>query len=534
MARFDTPRAAVRRFAWALLLAGLLACGRTSSLPGSSKAAAGEGGGGSSAVGGGVAGGLGGACGNGSVDEGEQCDGRDLGGMGCAELGFAGGALGCGSTCAFDTSSCWADVDVDPRCFDAAVGGGVSDGCAEAICDCNSEATSKCDDECWALIACVERSCAGDGNDLPCIVDACGSLLNAAPAAMETGACLSDADVCRGGGRRCGDGVIDSGESCDGGNLGGQSCATLGFGDADSPLGCTADCLLDISRCSFDSPSPVCGDGRVGSGEQCDGSDLAGASCQSQGFVGGTLACDSGACDFDTGGCHRCGDGLIQAGERCDGAALDGLSCRDLGYVGGSLACDSGCALDAGGCSICGDGEVGSGEACDGGDLQGATCASLGFASGTLGCDPGVCLFDISSCSGGGVPSCGNGVAERGEECDGSDLTRLGCAELGFDSGSLACNVATCRFDISGCERTGNGDRCQECAQTQCGEVADACAARSACFGGLDCMWETCGGSADLGCGQVCFGSDIDAAVLALSLTACISNACGDGCLGAF
>jgi hypothetical protein len=36
--------------------------------------------------------------------------------------------------------------------------------------------------------------------------------------------------------------------------------------------------------------------------EACEGADLGGATCASQGFLGGTLACTE-ICTFDTSGC---------------------------------------------------------------------------------------------------------------------------------------------------------------------------------------------------------------------------------------
>lgn len=51
----------------------------------------------------------------------------------------------------------------------------------------------------------------------------------------------------------------------------------------------------------------VCGDGLAGPGESCDGGDLAGATCAGAGFPnGGTLACGPG-CTLDTSGCIRAG-----------------------------------------------------------------------------------------------------------------------------------------------------------------------------------------------------------------------------------
>ena len=46
----------------------------------------------------------------------------------------------------------------------------------------------------------------------------------------------------------CGNGVVDGGEMCDGGNLAGHSCVSRGF-HAGS-LSCTASCELDTSACT--------------------------------------------------------------------------------------------------------------------------------------------------------------------------------------------------------------------------------------------------------------------------------------------
>ena len=45
-----------------------------------------------------------------------------------------------------------------------------------------------------------------------------------------------------------------------------------------------------------------CGDDSIGVGESCDGADLGGASCVSQGYASGTLTC-SASCTFNTSSC---------------------------------------------------------------------------------------------------------------------------------------------------------------------------------------------------------------------------------------
>jgi len=55
---------------------------------------------------------------------------------------------------------------------------------------------------------------------------------------------------------------------------------------------------------------PGCGDDLIEGIEQCDGADLGGATCISQGFTGGTLSCDA-SCNFDTSLCTSGGGGGV-------------------------------------------------------------------------------------------------------------------------------------------------------------------------------------------------------------------------------
>jgi len=101
-----------------------------------------------------------------------------------------------------------------------------------------------------------------------------------------------------------------------------------------------------------------CGDGylQAAGGEACDGYELGGATCMSLGLGGGTLACDV-QCQLDTAGCEvsaDCGDGIIQAqqGEDCDGQDLGGATCVSRGFSQGSgaLGCNAACAFDEAAC----------------------------------------------------------------------------------------------------------------------------------------------------------------------------------------
>jgi Protein of unknown function (DUF1566) len=152
-----------------------------------------------------------------------------------------------------------------------------------------------------------------------------------------------------------------------------------------------------------------------------------------------------------------CGNGVVDGTEVCDGTDLRGASCASMGLASGGLACAASCGLDTSGCtpivippSTCGNGVVDFTEQCDGTNLAEASCASLGLAFGTLRCTSG-CAYDTAVCAASTVPSCGNGVREPEEQCEGDNFGGFSCSLLGFTAGgALACG-ANCAFELSGC-----------------------------------------------------------------------------------
>ena len=144
-----------------------------------------------------------------------------------------------------------------------------------------------------------------------------------------------------------------------------------------------------------------CGDGVAGSGEDCDGEDLLDQTCVDFGFEDGILICNP-ECDLLTEGCRTCGDGMLSMAELCDGGQLGGETCQSQGYGGGALACASDCnALDTSACTplpSCGDGVRNGAEQCDGADLAGSSCEALGFDFGVLSCNAGACTYNTASC----------------------------------------------------------------------------------------------------------------------------------------
>jgi hypothetical protein len=239
------------------------------------------------------------ACGNGKIDKGESCDGTDLGGRRCEDLGGSSGTLSC-AMCNFVTTNCRLAV-----CGDGMAG--------------NGEA---CDGADLRGLTC--KTLGFPTGVLSCTKDTCE---------------LDDSRC-----ERCGDGVIEEGEACDGTKLGQKTCRSVGF--SGGKLAC-ADCKLDTRACSR------CGNGVIEGGENCDASGLGGATCTSLGLPEGTLKC-SPSCLYDVGACGssvpKCGDGVAEPGEECDGKDLTGLDCDALGKNGGKLGCSAACRFDTSGC----------------------------------------------------------------------------------------------------------------------------------------------------------------------------------------
>lgn len=137
---------------------------------------------------------------------------------------------------------------------------------------------------------------------------------------------------------RCGNGVLDNGEDCDGGEFAGlypSRCAELGFNGGGSAA-CRPDCTIDYGPCR---EAGVCGDGVFTPGfEQCDGQDFGDTTCLSLGFAGGDLRCTA-ACRTDTAACERCGDGVLQPGHG-ELVEVDTETCAQQGFFGGLAVTD--------------------------------------------------------------------------------------------------------------------------------------------------------------------------------------------------
>ncbi|MBU4116145.1 MAG: hypothetical protein KKG94_00170 [Nanoarchaeota archaeon] len=110
----------------------------------------------------------------------------------------------------------------------------------------------------------------------------------------------------------CGNGIINTGETCDGTEWGTiTECADFDyFTEDEGTLSCDPDyCFFDTSLCTGGNGIGPCGDEVINIGETCDGNPSEGGDwgpitgCQDfDDFAGGTLYCNSN-CHFDTSLC---------------------------------------------------------------------------------------------------------------------------------------------------------------------------------------------------------------------------------------
>jgi hypothetical protein len=121
-----------------------------------------------------------------------------------------------------------------------------------------------------------------------------------------TGGCTTDAE-CKDG-RICVDGECVYPASDGAAGTGGSG----GAGDAAGAGGTAGSAAND--------PGPVCGNGVVETGEQCDGADLSGQTCVGLGQGPGTLRCLQN-CTFDLSLCESPGSSISDGGTADDGGA---------------------------------------------------------------------------------------------------------------------------------------------------------------------------------------------------------------------
>jgi cysteine-rich repeat protein len=402
------------------------------------------------------------ACGNGAVEDDEECDDGNqaedddcLSDCKLARCGDDHSRLGvedCDDGNDTETDDCLNDCTM-ARCGDGAVHAG-----SEACDDGNDVETDDCHNDCTAP-SCGDSvvhegyEACDDGN------------------AIETDDCHNDCTAAR-----CGDGVVHEGsEACDDGN------------DIE-----TDDCHNDCTAAScgdsiVHAGSEACDDGNAIETDDCL-NDCRVASCGDGAVHDSTEACDDGNA-FDTDDCRNdctapsCGDGVVHTGtEACDdGNAFDTdgclndcsvASCGDGAVHAGTEACDDGNALDTDGClndctvASCGDGIVETNiETCD--DQNQVDTDSCPHTCASARCGDGFLQAGVEVCDDGNTdntdactnlclaPVCGDGYVTSGvEECDDGNLrTDDACDACVRTDRIIANGGTTCMLRADGSAR---------------------------------------------------------------------------------
>jgi len=250
----------------------------------------------------------------------ETCNGRDDDCDGMVDNGFAcarGAVSMCTTTCgSMNVRTCNPDCTVSP-------------------CPIPPETCNGRDDDCDGMVDNGFACPAGSRGSCPTTCGSTGSRTCLGSCAWD--ACVPPAETCNGVDDNC-NAACDEGFTCCARST--RDCTALGF--VSGTATCRGDCGgWDTVGCSN------CGNRVRDTGEPCDGTDVGTATCPSLGFGGGTLRCTA-ACTYDTTGCSPCGNARIDPGEQCDTTNLAGQTCASLamGFTGGTLRCGPLCTFD--------------------------------------------------------------------------------------------------------------------------------------------------------------------------------------------
>ena len=228
--------------------------------------------------------------------------------------------------------------------------------------------------------------------------------------------------------------------------------------------------------CGYNVTAPcsaTCGNNVAECGEVCDGTDLGGESCSSQGCLGGTLACNPSCDGYDISSCTDCAvcdnDGVCELGEDCNGCPGDCPGGSTSGAVCGNGICEAGDGEDCVSCSQDCNGR-------QGGKPSNRFCCGDGDGTNPLPCSDPTCTSSGFSCTDTpvvpGTFCCGDLSCDSGESCSTCALDCTTGAEVCNDGSDNDCDGST-DCDDSDC----TGDP----ACPSCGQRGDACTVDSDC-----------------------------------------------------
>ena len=397
-------------------------------------------------------------CGNGAVEDSEQCDdGNSRPGDGCSGVC----TIEPNYSCPTPGQACVSLV----VCGDGKISG------SEACDDSNAAGGDGCSPLCQ-----VEAGYACQTAGMPCTM---------VPTV------------------RCGDGQVNTGEGCDDGNTTAND-------------GCSASCSLEGG---WTCPTPgsacmrdrFCGDGRLDPNEQCDdGNSTPGdgctGSCGKEPFFdcptpgqpcATTIVCG----DSKVIGDEACDDGNTTAGDGCSATCKQvepGYSCPRASGVGGPCT-----AVPV---QVCGDGRVSfsNGEFCDDGNrTAGDGCnASCQVEAGYTCAQPGMACMLVELCGDGKL------ALARGEQCDDANTTAGdGCTGQCVMEANFVCPTPGQRCVstvVCGDRRLSGAETCDDGNTTALDGCSATCVVENGwmCTPGGSCRAARCGDGIRVGAEQ--------------------------------
>ena len=411
-----------------------------------------------------------GACGNGRIDAGEECDGMTLNGAKCP----AGkvGTVACNVFCFVDFSAC----RNAPTCLDGerSCNGNQPQVCASGtwkndggLCEygCDGK-TGLCN---TASVSCMLDAKQCNGSVVQVCLDNAWVDGETCPYGCKDGKCNNSYDVCQDGVKQCNGSVV-------------QVCSGNAWVDGETcPYGCKdGACVESAVECST---------GKM----QCNGSIV--QTCSAAGeWVNGEsclFGCTNGACNTEL---RNCEEGAVI----CNGAYIQ--TCKNNEIILSDAECEYGC--QNGKCVEASKVCVPNAVQCNGSVIQ--TCSNdvMSWVNGVTcatGCSGGKCNNQCASgqvtCNGYQPQACsvrstGNIWVNNGPEC-----------EYGCDASSGDCTSAKACAGLSSVEN-GNGGCVDSTTYGTCSN--GAWTGKKTCGGG--CSSNTCYAECSPGT-QVCSGS---------------------------
>ncbi len=386
--------------------------------------------------------------------------------------------------------------------------------------------------------------------------EACVPAVPVAGSCKSTGAVFSYTGICRNAvlssnAGVCGDGVVNSNETCELGETKTAPCSATARHPDGTEFTVSGHQLQTCIACSGWAPDPrapqcqpdaVCGNGKI------DGvcSNNAALACKTSADCGGSPCnleiCDDGVLNGSYGHCARdckgygayCGDAQLSPGEVCDNGSAGPNANGTYSVNFNPDGCSADCRTSA---PYCGNGKVDTGfEECEIGDTQRTQKTVCKYSNGTTGipCDtatdcpaiPGAsvtCGGDPSTNSCVGVTVLVNGAAratqhvrECSDQCDFKGKNWSGCVPIGICGDGVLDAGEQCD------DGQGNGPtrRCTDvCKKNVCGDGKPFTNVEE-CDNGPDNGKPTCSapyGSSCLSCSNQC------------KFAATAGGYCGDG-----